>query len=94
MMIIIAAERASEADVSGWALGSYPMYGAKKTNAIAKKGKAIVIAGELVFAVMISWNSAWIVRGALYQKRSGSWRPDISAAARAFANDYATDAHL
>src|SRR5262245_51393185 len=79
MMITITAERTSQADVSGWAPASYPMNGAKKTNAIAMTGNAIVIAGELVFAVMIFWNSAWIVRGALYQKRSASWRPDISA---------------
>src|SRR5262245_63983452 len=82
MMITITAERTSQADVSGWAPASYPMYGAKKTNAIAKTGNAIVIAGELVFAAMIFWNSAWIVRRAHYQKRSGSWKPDISARPR------------
>jgi hypothetical protein len=85
MMTIIAADRASEADVSGWAPASYPMYGAKKTNATAKTGNAIVIAGELFFAAMIFWNSASISSWALYQKCSSSWTADISLSARVHA---------
>jgi len=57
-MTVIAPESVSDDSDGGCAPASKPMNGAKKTNAIAKIGNAIVVAGGLVFAVIVFSNSA------------------------------------
>jgi hypothetical protein len=52
MMTTIAAESESENGVGGCAPASKPMTGANNTNAIARKGKAIVVDGGVAFAAM------------------------------------------
>jgi len=52
MMTTIAADSESEKGEGGRAPASKPMTGANNTNAIARKGKAIVVDGGIAFAAI------------------------------------------